>query len=167
MFKIKPINFKENKFFIFIIFIITVLDQVTKQIVLHFFQETPALVVKVLPFFNLAFVVNKGVSFGMFNSLYNGRYIISGVVILIILFLFYLLFMEENKYLKYAYSLIIGGAVGNTVDRLFYGGVIDFLDFHVKSYHWPAFNLADSVIFIGVFVMLLFEFLYSKKMHKL
>jgi signal peptidase II len=69
----------------------------------------------------------------------------------------------KHFYLTIAFSLIIGGAFGNVIDRLHNGGVTDFIDFHIAGYHWPAFNLADSVIFIGVAILLCHEVFLKKK----
>jgi signal peptidase II len=69
---------------------------------------------------------------------------------------------EKNKKRQIAYSLILGGALGNLLDRFMYGAVVDFIDFHVNLYHWPTFNLADSFICIGAFIYLL-SFTNKKK----
>jgi len=75
-----------------------------------------------------------------------------------------LFFMITAKYfhLSIAFSLIIGGAFGNVIDRLQNGAVTDFIDFHIAGYHWPAFNLADSAIFLGVMILLAYEIFFKK-----
>lgn len=122
-------------------------------------------VIEVTSFFNLVKVWNNGVSFGMFNSLENAQIILSAVNIIITFILLVWLFRNNSKYLMVAISFIIGGALGNLIDRIINGAVADFLDFHVVGYHWPAFNLADSFVFIGV-VLLLFENFFIKKDEK-
>ncbi len=84
---------------------------------------------------------------------------------LIITYLLFWLFRSKKSYIDLALSLIIGGALGNLIDRAINGAVADFLDFHLFGYHWPAFNLADSIVFIGVF-MLIFENQFIKKDDK-
>jgi signal peptidase II len=111
---------------------------------------------EIASFFNLVQVRNYGISFGMFSNLAGSKIIFSLIQIAIIIVLLILLYKNNSQYLMIAFSLIIGGALGNLIDRLIYGAVADFLDFHLFNYHWPAFNLADSLVFVGV-VMLLFK----------
>ena len=121
--------------------------------------------IRITGFFSLVKVWNKGVSFGMFDGLNNGKYILSILNIVITFILFVWLYRNKNKYITIAISLIIGGALGNLIDRLQNDAVADFLDFYISSYHWPAFNVADSVVFIGV-VLILFEEFFIKKTDK-
>lgn len=111
--------------------------------------------ITVLPFFNLVEVWNRGVSFGMFNNLVYGQWLLSTLAIVITLFLLRWLWRTTDRLTAIAIALIIGGAVGNTIDRLRYGAVADYLDFHAFGYHWPAFNLTDSAIFMGVVLLIL------------
>ena len=106
--------------------------------------------VEVLPFFNLVCVLNTGVSFGFLAGIENGKVILLAVTIIILFFIFWLMYKEKVLFVKYCYSVIISGAMGNIYDRLIHGGVVDFLDLFFKSYHYPAFNVADSLIFIGI-----------------
>lgn len=122
-------------------------------------------VLEITSFFNLVQVWNTGVSFGMFNDLANGKIIIICLNLLISLILLIWLFRNNHPYLTWALALIIGGAMGNLVDRIMNEAVADFLDFHILGYHWPAFNLADSFVFIGV-GMLLLENLFIKNDEK-
>jgi signal peptidase II len=102
-------------------------------------------------------VWNPGVSFGLFpaNSAATSLFLIGLTGLLSVALLVWFLF-TTNALTSLALALIIGGAVGNIIDRLEFGAVVDFLDFHFRGYHWPAFNLADSSIFLGV-VLLLFD----------
>ena len=112
--------------------------------------------IEVTGFFNLVTVWNRGVSFGLFaNDHGAGPYILSGVAVLVSVVLVVLLRRTASLWLGLAYGIVIGGAIGNVVDRLRFGAVFDFLDFHLAGQHWPAFNLADSAIFIGVAMILL------------
>ena len=114
-------------------------------------------------FFSLVYVWNRGVSFGMFNQLENGQIILSILQGSIALILFYWLYQNKKPHLVYALGFIIGGAMGNVIDRIRNGAVADFLDFHIASYHWPAFNLADSFVFIGVAILIFDDLIFSKK----
>ena len=107
-------------------------------------------------FFNLVRSWNTGVSFSMFNDYGSlGTIMLSVVASGIVLFLLVWLKDEENSLSQIALGLVIGGAVGNIIDRVRLGAVFDFLDFHVAGHHWPAFNLADSFICIGAAILVL------------
>lgn len=113
--------------------------------------------IEVLPFFNLVKVWNYGVSFGMFNNLAYGQWLLSGVAIIITILLLFWLRKAKSMIEAVALSLVISGAIGNIIDRLYFGAVADYLDFHAFGYHWPSFNLTDTAIFIGVCLLLLPE----------
>lgn len=122
--------------------------------------------IKVNDCFNIVKVINNGVSFGMFNNLKYGQIILSAITTVIIAFLFYLLYKNDRKYSLFVYSIIIAGGFGNLYDRIIYGGVFDFLDFHIGEYHWPAFNVADSLICIGVAMIFLDDIIKHVKNNK-
>lgn len=110
------------------------------------FYTTP-----ITPFFNIVMVWNHGVSFGLFNrESESGPLILTAVSGLICAAFLYLLWRSTSRFQSLMIACIIGGAIGNIIDRLRFGAVIDFLDFHAFGYHWPAFNLADSLICLGV-----------------
>lgn len=112
--------------------------------------------IEVLPFFNLVEVWNRGISFGMFSNLAYGQWLLSGLSMTIIVAFLIWLRKVDNTFTAIALCLVIGGALGNLVDRLSFGAVADYLDFYAFGYHWPAFNLTDSAIFLGA-VLLLFS----------
>jgi signal peptidase II len=134
-----------------------VLDQLTKAVVLAFFAGGLDDGTRVAPFFNLVLTYNRGVSFGLFSAGGGGRgaLVFSLVAAAIIAGLLWWLARAESRLLAVSIGLIVGGAVGNVADRVRFGAVVDFLDFHLGSWHWPAFNLADSAICLGVAAMLL------------
>ena len=106
-------------------------------------------------FFNLVTVWNHGVSFGMFNTgSAAGSLVFVAVAAAITAALVFWLHRAEGRLVAAALALVIGGAIGNVVDRLRFGAVFDFLDLHVQGWHWPAFNLADSAISVGVALLL-------------
>lgn len=111
--------------------------------------------ITVTPFFRLVRVWNPGVSFGMFQGLAHGQWILSLLALGIITVLARLLWRTTCRLHAGAYALIIGGAAGNVLDRIMYGAVADYLDFHAFGYHWPAFNVTDAAIFIGVCLLVL------------
>ena len=117
-------------------------------------------------FFNIVLIYNRGMSFGLFNGAGGlNALLFSLVAAAIVTVLIYWLSRVESPLLAVAIGLIIGGAIGNVIDRIRLGAVVDFLDFHAGSWHWPAFNVADSAICIGVAVMLLDGLLLRREAH--
>lgn len=119
-------------------------DQLTKYLAVEYLF--PDRMIKVLPFLNLVYVENTGMAFGMFKEI--GSMFFIAVTLIITVFLVYRYFKDPKN--QITYSLIIGGALGNVTDRLIYGYVIDFIDLHVAQFHWPAFNIADTAVTIGI-----------------
>jgi signal peptidase II len=105
----------------------------------------------------LVWTGNDGVSFGMLQDLAYGKWLLSILAFIITGFFFIWLLRTKSLWVACALGFIIGGALGNTFERLYYGHVIDILDFHLVGYHWPAFNLTDSAIFIGVLLLIYYE----------
>ncbi len=144
-------------------------DLLSKEIIfsilenIAFKQETNNPQIEIFSFFNLAYVWNRGVSFGMFSSLQNSHIIFSVIQFVILLVLCFWLHRNRKIHITWALGLIIGGALGNLIDRIKNGAVADFLDFHIASYHWPAFNLADSWVFIGVMILIFEDLIFTKK----
>ena len=119
--------------------------------------------IKLLPFLNIVFVRNTGVSFGMFSEWgILGRYFFSIFSIVVGSFLILLAIFSDTKLFRISLGLISSGALGNAIDRVYFGGVIDFIDFFIYNFHWPAFNFADIFITIGV-ILLLFDNIFNKK----
>jgi signal peptidase II len=131
-----------------------VLDQLTKLYFYDLLVESGRRVIEVLPFFNLVTVWNYGISFGMFNNGSAGASIIFVVLAVAIVAALLLWLRSANHPLvSTALGLVIGGALGNVIDRLRFGAVFDFLDFHLGGWHWPAFNVADAAISVGVVLL--------------
>ena len=137
-------------------------DQATKWWILEDIMQ-PARVIPIAPFFNLVLTWNNGVSFGLFNNNSSLNAVILSILALaIVVFLILWLRKAENKQAAIGLGLIIGGAIGNVIDRAVHGAVVDFVDFYYAAYHWPAFNVADSCITIGA-VILILDSLFSPK----
>jgi signal peptidase II len=132
---------------------VVLLDQITKWAVVERISRYESISV-ISGFFNLVHLRNRGMAFGLMNrpDLDFGFYLLTaGSVVAIVLLLGWFFKMKEDTFrIIFGLSLILGGAVGNLIDRLRFREVIDFLDFYVGQYHWPAFNVADSAITIGV-----------------
>ena len=130
---------------------VVVLDQLTKWAILTSLDGAVA----VTPFFNLVVVWNRGVSFGMFGS--DGAlapWILSGLALAVVVALLVWLRQVDHPLPGVGLGLIIGGAVGNVIDRVRFGAVLEYLDVHALGWHWPAFNVADSAICIGAAFLL-------------
>lgn len=135
--------------------IIFVLDQMSKWIVLNHLMVPPH-TLPVTSFFNIVLAWNRGVSFGLLSS--NNPYgvwILASIAFAFAAVLTFWVWRAETKIMALAFGLVLGGAVGNLLDRLRFGAVTDFLDFHAYGYHWYTFNIADSAIVFGVGLILL------------
>jgi signal peptidase II len=138
---------------------VVLLDQLSKAALLTMLDDP----VVVTPFLNLVVVWNRGVSFGMFDSTgAYGPWLLSGLALAVVAALLWWLRRVEQPFVAVALGLVIGGALGNVIDRVRFGAVFDFLDVHVAGYHWPAFNVADSAICIGA-VLLLVDGLWAPR----
>jgi signal peptidase II len=148
---------------------VAALDQLVKFWVLGFFAARPGEIgVVVLPFFNLVLAWNRGVSFGLFNSgEARGTLIFAALAVLIVVLLLWWLKRAGRGWLALAIGLVIGGALGNILDRIFRGAVVDFLDFHWGDWHWFAFNLADTAITLGVIFIALDGLLGERRRDRL
>lgn len=135
--------------FFFLAFSIVILDQATKVLTRSFILPTD--VIPVLPFLHLVHVVNEGGAFGMFKGFGTVPFIIvSTLAIAVVTYL--LVRGRENKW---GLSLILGGAIGNLIDRMLFGKVTDFIDIFAGRFHWPAFNVADSALTVGLFIIVI------------
>ncbi len=135
---------------------IGLVDQISKWLVLEHLDDVQR-TIKVTPFLNLVLVWNKGVTFGFMS--HSGQaympYILIGVAAIILFLLGRWLWRTGSTPVALALGAIMGGAVGNVIDRFRYGAVVDFLDFYYHSYHWYAFNVADAAIVTGVALLLI------------
>jgi signal peptidase II len=135
--------------------LVIVLDQASKAWMMGFLADPPR-IVGLTDFFSLVPVWNRGVSFGILAARDGSTaWLLSGVALAVAAGLVAWLSRVERPLLALSLGLVIGGALGNVIDRGRFGAVFDFLDFHVASWHWPAFNLADSAITVGVALLLL------------
>jgi signal peptidase II len=138
--------------------VVVLLDQASKimmsQFLLYGQSET------ITSYFNLVMVYNKGAAFSFLSDQPGWqRYFFTAVSVIASLFILWMLRRNPTQRLFcWSLALILGGAIGNLIDRIAYGHVIDFLDFHVGGWHWPAFNVADSTITVGAILFVLDEF---------
>jgi len=149
-----------------IVFAAVFFDQLTKTWVLNSFQLYESK--EVIPgLFNLVYVTNSGAAFSILadmNSPWTHYFFLGvGTVAVVGLTFAWFRMRAENTFYGVALALICGGAVGNLIDRLRFGSVVDFLDFHLKGHHWPAFNIADSAICTGAALFMVVNIWESRK----
>ena len=146
---------------------VILLDQLTKYLIVHQVMAPPR-IIEVTSFFNIVMVWNKGASFGLFSSQSPWTQIVlGGLAVVISIVLIVWLTKAQNRWLATSLGLVVGGALGNAIDRALYGAVADFLDFHVAGYHWPSFNVADMAITVGVIMLLLDGLIADRRDNKL
>lgn len=134
--------------------VILVVDQLSKIYIVGSVMDPPR-VIEVTGFFNLVMAWNYGVSFGLFNEPGTQKWMLIALALIVSAALAVWMAREAAPATRLALGAIIGGAVGNVIDRVRWGAVADFLDFHAFGYHWPAFNVADAAIVVGAAVLVL------------
>jgi len=156
---------KRNRFYYLLVIMIVGIDQATKALVVRSIPHLSSN--NIVPgFFNITHIRNRGAIFGFFSQsdslvLYIILTLVSLVALGFVIFYFFKT-PTSDRFMKISLSLILAGALGNLADRVIRGYVIDFLDFYVKSWHWPSFNVADSSITVGAFV-LIFILLFMRR----
>jgi len=154
---------KRNISSLIIIFIIFFLDRVSKYVILNLSQPLAELNFSVTSFLNFNLVWNNGIAFGLFSYDQNIYYnVITSIIILVTSTIIWFAFKSKGLE-KISYLMIVGGSFGNIFDRLYYSSVIDFIDISYNNFHWFIFNVADIFISIGVVVLIVLEFLKTKK----
>jgi signal peptidase II len=141
-----------------------VVDQAVKEGLLHYLLKVGDIVTIIEGLFRLVIVWNRGVSFGLMSG--DGAqppWVLSGVAVAVCVGLFVWLRRTDRSLTGWGIGLVMGGAIGNVIDRARWGAVFDFADFHVGQWHWPAFNIADSAIVLGVGLMLIDSLIGEKK----
>jgi signal peptidase II len=143
--------------------IVLILDQFTKVLVMGYYREGDSTVVA--SFFNVVRAHNTGAAFSFLNGAGGWqRWMFTGVGVAAALFILWMLRSHAaQKLFSFALACILGGAVGNVIDRLWHSYVVDFLDFHYASWHFPAFNVADSAITIGAVCLILDELIRVRR----
>ena len=147
---------------LFVSAILVLADQISKTIVvktMSLYESIPV----IQNFFHFTYITNDGMAFGI--NFPFGYYIFTSVSVLLTLFLFwYLLSVRTHSLvIRLGISFIIAGAIGNLIDRIFLGAVIDFLDFMIGNFHWYVFNLADSYVTVGMVLVLIDSVILEKK----
>ena len=153
-----PIKLQGRLPYLVLVATILVLDRWTKALIQKRFDLNESISV-IDGFFNITYVRNTGVAFGIFDPLsLPAKSVVLSVFTAfaaVVVITYSVRSPLRNRLLQFALALILGGALGNLFDRVAYGYVVDFLEFYVRAYHWPSFNVADSTISIGVVLLAL------------
>jgi signal peptidase II len=155
---------KKNIFYFFFILFIFILDRISKLWIISIFNSENNLEIKISSFINLNLIWNKGIAFGLFSYGEKFEYnLLTGLIIMIIVIVFWMI-IKTKGFEKYGFLMILGGALGNIFDRLYYSAVPDFIDIYYKNFHWFVFNVADIFITVGVLMLIINEI--TIKNHK-
>ena len=155
-----------NKVFFFnslIVLSIFLIDRLSKIYVIYLNDKFLGSEIFSSKFLNISLIWNEGIAFGLLSFDQDNLYNILTFLIILIIFFIFVMILKSSGFKKYSLLIILGGAFGNIFDRIIYKAVPDFIDFHVGGFHWFIFNIADVFITIGVFSMILFEFIDNNK----
>ena len=153
-------NFFINFSFILLIFLF---DRITKIYVINLDKKFIGSEIFSSKYLNITLIWNEGIAFGLLSFDQENLYNLLTILIILIIFFILVMVLKSSGLKKLALVMILGGALGNVFDRILYKSVPDFIDFHVGEFHWFIFNIADVFITIGVFSMILFEFIGNNK----
>ena len=148
-----------NSYYFKFFFIISIFafDRITKMYVIYLDEKMFGSELFASKFLNISLVWNQGIAFGLFSFDQNYLYNLLTIIISIIIFIIFVMLIQQKGLRKYALSMIFGGAIGNLYDRIFFQAVPDFIDFHFADFHWFIFNIADIFITVGVIFMIFCE----------
>ena len=155
--------FKKNLYYFLIIFLIFFFDRITKILVVKNLDTSGNDFIEVTSFFSLNLIWNQGIAFGLFSLDQGLYYNFITVIILVITAIIFWMIIKSEGLEKIGFILVFGGSLGNIFDRLFYSAVPDFIDFHIKNFHWFIFNVADIFITIGVIMLICHEVFLKNK----
>ena len=161
--KILSKNFVINSLLVFLIFLF---DRISKIYVINLDRKFFGSEIYSSKFLNIELYWNTGIAFGLFsfseNYLYN---LLTFVIVIVIMIVIFMIFISKD-FKKYPLLMILGGALGNLVDRIFFKAVPDFIDFHIQNFHWFIFNVADIFISLGIIFMILLEIIANNKNYE-
>ena len=158
---------KNNLFNLITVFIIFFIDSVSKLYVLRLAEQGNELDIYLTKYLNIYLIWNKGIAFGFMSFNSNIIYNLITFMIMIICIIILIMLIKSEGIKKYFVVAILGGALGNLFDRIYYSAVPDFIDLHLNSFHWFVFNIADIFITIGIFCLICAElFIQNKENEK-
>ena len=158
-----------KNFFINLILVILIFlsDRISKIYVIYLYKKLNGSEIFSSKFLNISLVWNEGIAFGLFSFNEKIFYNILTIIILVIIFIIFFMILQNVGFRKYSLLMILGGALGNVFDRIYHKAVPDFIDFHIGNFHWFIFNVADIFITLGVFFMIILEFIDRNEERKL
>ena len=154
---------KKNYINLLIIFFIFCLDRISKKYVIYLNEQNLSQELFVSKYLNINLIWNEGIAFGLLSFEQSSFYNFLTIFIAFIIFIIVYMVIKTDGLKRYSLLIIIGGALGNLYDRAIFFAVPDFIDFHVGNFHWFTFNVADIFISLGVFFMILIEFIDNNK----
>ena len=164
MFKI---NFKKSMLNFIIILIIFLVDRLSKVYILKIAELESAVDIYVTQYLNLYLIWNKGIAFGLLAFKEDYIYNVTTLIITTISIIILIMMTKSEGFKKYSLLFVFGGSLGNLFDRIYYSAVPDFIDFHIKEFHWFIFNVADIFITLGIICLIFDEiFVNNKKNEK-
>ena len=161
-------NLTKNFYINFIsIFLIFALDRISKIYVIYLNEKAYASELFQSKYLNISLIWNEGIAFGLFSFEQTDLYNFLTIIITIVIFIILIMIIKNYGLKRYALLMIFGGAIGNLYDRIFFKAVPDFIDFHIGTFHWFVFNIADIFITIGIIFMILLELIgNNRKNHE-
>tara|TARA_Y100000816_G_scaffold144888_1_gene102779 strand:- start:8212 stop:8718 length:507 start_codon:yes stop_codon:yes gene_type:complete len=159
-------NFNKNFFTgLIIILSIFLFDRFSKIYVIYLDKKFSGSEIFSSKFLNIILIWNEGIAFGLFSFNEKFYYNLLTIIILLIILIIFFMITQSEGFKKYSLLMILGGAMGNVFDRIFYGAVPDFIDFHVGNFHWFIFNVSDIFITLGIIIMIMLEFTHKEKIN--
>ena len=149
----------------FLILSIFCLDRFSKIYVINFHEKNSGSDLYNSKFLNISLIWNEGIAFGLFSFSDKFFYHVLTFLIAVVILIIIVMLNKSKGLKKYSLLMILGGALGNFYDRIFFEAVPDFIDFHVENFHWFIFNVSDIFISLGVILMIILEVIYNKKEH--
>ena len=146
-----------------IVALIYFLDRLSKIYVIHLDKNNFGSEIFNSSYLNIVLIWNKGIAFGLFSFNETHLYNILSLIISIIIIIVIIMSLRTQGFKRYSLLMVVGGALGNLYDRIFYNAVPDFIDFHIGEFHWFIFNVADMFISLGVIFMILYELIDNNK----
>ena len=148
-----------------LIILIFLIDRISKILIVGYIKESENTDIALTTFLNLNLIWNEGIAFGLLSYESALSYNLVTIIISIVIIILLVMLNKAEKLSRFAILLVIGGALGNFFDRVYYSAVPDFIDFHLKSFHWFIFNVADIFISIGIICLIYVEILKKDKIN--
>ena len=158
-----------NKYFLInslLVFLIFFIDRISKIYVINLDKKFLGTEIFTSKYLNISLIWNEGIAFGLLSFNEGNIYNILTCIILFIIIIVFYMFLKSYGLKKYSLLMILGGALGNIYDRIFYRAVPDFIDFHIGEFHWFIFNFADIFISVGIIFMIIIEIVESQNQKK-